>query len=84
MATALFSHAEMWGGQSDELLQNVEKIECIGQMHARYCVAINGITHQDETWLTFTYDPYLLTSGDIERLVEMYRDEIALAKRELT
>ena len=84
VATGVFSHAERWDGQDDRLFQHVEKIEFIGQLHARYAVAINATTLRDQTWLTFTYDPGLLTSGDIQRLVEMYQEQIALAQRELT
>ena len=61
----------------------MEKIESIGQLHTRYCVAINGATHCGRTWLTFTYDPGLLSPEDIHRLIEMYREQLALANREL-
>ncbi len=84
VTTGVFSHAERWDGQDDRLFQHVEKIEFIGQLHARYAVAINATTLRDQTWVTFTYDPGLLTSGDIQRLVEMYQEQIALAQRELT
>ncbi len=83
VATGVFSHAERWDGQDDGLFQNVEKMEFIGQLHARYAVAINATTLRDQTWITFTYDPGLLTPCDIQRLVEMYREQIALAQREL-
>lgn len=82
MASGVFSHAERWGG-ADEAFRDVEKIESIGQLHRRYCVVINGATHCGETWLTFTYDPGLLSPACIERFVEMYQEQIALAEREL-
>ena len=82
MATGVFSHAERWTGEGGEVFQNVEKIESIGQLDRRYCVAINGATHRGQTWLTFTYDPGLLSSEDLQRLVEMYQEQIALARRE--
>ena len=84
MATGVFSHAERWTGEGGEVFQNVEKIESIGPLHSRYCLAINGATHCGQTWLTFTYDPSLLSSEDIQRLVEMYQEQVALARRELT
>jgi hypothetical protein len=82
MATGVFSHAERWIGDSDELFHHVEKIESIGQLHARYRVAINGATHCGRTWLTFTYDPALLSPEEIQCLVEMYQQQLALARRE--
>jgi hypothetical protein len=84
MATGVFSHAEGWGGASGESFREVEKIECIGLLHPRQCVAINGATHLGQTWLTFTYDPAMLSRDDIQQLSEMYQEQIALARRELT
>lgn len=83
VATGVFSHAERWDGSDDETFQNVEKIESIGQLHRRHCVAINGATHQSQTWLTFTYDPGLLSSDCVHRIIEMYQEQIRLAEREL-
>ena len=83
VTTGVFSHAERWEGQDDELFKNVEKVEFIGQLHARYAVVINGSTLRDQTWLTFTWDPGLLAPGDIQHLVEMYQEQIALAQRAL-
>lgn len=83
MTTGVFSHAERWAGPGGEIFRDVEKIESIGQLHARHCVAINGATHAGRTWLTFTYDPGLLPPDDARRLVEMYREQIELARREM-
>ena len=82
MASAVFSHAEKWTRETSEIFQQVEKIESIGQLHINYCVAINGATYCDRTWLTFTYDPGLLSTEDIERLVDMYQEQLHLACRE--
>jgi hypothetical protein len=82
MATGVFSHAERWPGESAEVFQHLEKIESIGQLHKRYSVAINGATLSGRTWLTFTYDPGMLSPGDIQCLVEMYEEQLALAYRE--
>jgi hypothetical protein len=84
MATGVFSHAEGWGGTNGESFREVEKIECVGLLHPRQCVAINGITHLGQTWLTFTYDPAMLSRYDIQQLSEMYQEQIALAGRQLT
>lgn len=83
MSTGVFSHAERWAGQGDEVFRRVEKIECIGQLHERHCVAVNGATHDGRTWLTFTYDPGLLPPDDARRLVEVYQEQLELARREL-
>lgn len=82
MATGVFSHAERWTGESGELFQHVEKIESIGNLHTQYSLAINGATHSGRTWLTFTYDPGLLSAEDIQQLVEMYQEQLALVRRE--
>jgi len=84
MATGIFSHAEGWAGTNGEIFSEVEKIECIGLLHPRQCVAINGATHLGKTWLTFTYDPAMLSSDDIQQLSEMYQQQIAVTRRELT
>jgi hypothetical protein len=82
MATGVFSHAERWAGESGEIFQHVEKIESIGNLHTQYSLAINGATHSGRTWLTFTYDPGLLSPEDIQQLLEMYQEQLALARRE--
>jgi hypothetical protein len=84
MATGVFSHAEGWAGARGEVFRVVEKIESIGQLHARHPVAFNGATHAGRTWLTLTYDPGLLTPEDAGRLAEMYRQQLGLARRELS
>jgi hypothetical protein len=83
MATGVFSHAERWTGEAGEVFDNVQKIESIGQLHQRHSVAINGATHYGRTWLTFTYDPGLMSLDDINSFVEMYQNQVELARREL-
>jgi hypothetical protein len=83
MSTGVFSHAEGWAGQGGEVFRRVEKVECIGQLHERHCVAVNGVTHAGRTWLTFTYDPGLLPPEHARRLVEVYQEQLELARREL-
>ncbi len=83
MATAVFSHVERWPDADNETRRSLKKVECIGQLHARHSLAINGVTHCGQTWLTFTYDPGLLTTDDINSLQELYQDQIARARREL-
>jgi len=82
MASGVFSHAERWNGETSEIFEQVEKLESIGQLHKDYCVAINGATHGNRTWLTFTYDPGLLASDDIKLMVEMYQEQLLQARRE--
>ena len=83
MATGVFSHAERWMGDDPEIYEHLVKIESIGQLDRRHCVAINGATHQGQTWLTFTYDPAQLAPADIQSFVAMYQEQIALARMEL-
>jgi len=81
MATAAFSHAER-AEEISEIFQHVERVESIGLLHAHHSMAINGATSGGRTWLTFTYDPGLLSTGDIQRLVKMYQEQLAEARRE--
>ena len=83
VATGVFSHAERWEGQNDALFQDVEKIEFIGQLHQRYPLVLNAATLRQQTWLTFTWDPGLLADSDLQKLVAIYQEQIALAQREL-
>jgi hypothetical protein len=83
VTTGVFSHAERWAGEGGEIFRHVEKIECVGQLHARHCAGITGATHAGLTWLTFTYDPALLPPEYAGRLVGMYEEQIDQARREL-
>jgi hypothetical protein len=82
MATGVFSHADRWGGAS-EVFKHVEGIECIGLLHPRQSLAINGATHRGQTWMTFTYDTGLLSPAGAEELVRMYEHQVELARAEL-
>ena len=83
MATGVFSHADRWAGDAREAFKHVDRIECIGLLHPRQSLAINAATHQGQTWMTFTYDTGLLRAADVDELVEMYQQQIALAREEL-
>jgi hypothetical protein len=83
MATGVFSHADRWAGEAREAFQHVDGIECVGLLHPRQSLAINGATHREKTWLTFTYDAGLLRPIDIDQLVEIYKQQLALAHQEL-
>ena len=83
MATAVFSHADRWAGDAAEAFEYVTRIECIGLLHTRQHLAINGATHHGRTWITFTYDPALLDEADALELGRIYERQIALARKEL-
>lgn len=83
MATGVFSHADRWAGNTREAFKHVNGIECVGLLHPRQSLAINGATHQDQTWMTFTYDAGLLRPADVDELVEIYKLRLALAHQEL-
>jgi hypothetical protein len=83
MATGVFSHADRWAGDAREAFKHVDRIECIGLLHPRQSLAINAATHKEQTWMTFTYDVGLLRDADVDELVEMYKQQIALAREEL-
>ena len=83
MATGVFSHADRWAGGAAEAFESVKKIECVGLLHPRQHLAINGATHQGQTWLTFTYDPALLDAEHARELAGLYEQKIVLARKEL-
>jgi hypothetical protein len=84
MATGVFSHAASGMANACEAFKHVERIECVGLLHPRQSLAINGATHHGHTWLTLTYDPALLTIDDINELGRLYEAQIALARQELS
>lgn len=79
MATGVFSHADRWAAGAREAFAEVVRIECVGLLHPRQSIAINGATHRGQTWMTFTYDTGLLRACDVEELVQMYRSKISHA-----
>ena len=83
MATGVFSHADRWAGAAREAFKYVDGIECVGLLHPRQSLAINAATHRDQTWMTFTYDAGLLRPIDVDQLVEIYKQQLALAHQEL-
>ncbi len=83
MATGVFSHVDRLPPFEHDAWDDLEKVECIGQLHARHSLSINGFTRSGQTWLTFTYDPGLLSFEDVQRIQEIYQDQIAQARREL-
>jgi len=83
MATGVFSHVDRWAGEARDAFKDVDHIECIGLLHPRQNLAINGATHGTQTWLTFTYDAGLLRATDANELVEIYKRQLALAQQEL-
>ena len=82
MATGVFSHVDRGTEEISEIFQHAGKMESIGLLHAHHPLAINGATSGGRTWLTFTYDPGLLSTEDIQRLVEMYQEQLVAARRE--
>jgi hypothetical protein len=59
-------------------------MECVGLLHTRQNLAINAATHCGHTWLTLTYDPAQLTGTDAKQLTQLFSDQIAQARRELS
>jgi len=84
MATAVFTHATSWLASAGEAFKHVDRIECVGLLHTRQNLAINAATHSGHTWLTFTYDPALLTKTDVKQLTRLFAEQIAQARRELS
>jgi hypothetical protein len=84
MATAVFSHADSWATGAGQGLQSADRIECIGVLHPRQSVAINGTTHRGQTVLTFTYDSGFITDAEARQLSRSYEQQIALAREELS
>lgn len=82
VGTAAFSHVEHANGRLNGIA--VDTIECVGPLHHRHACAIYGVTRGESTWLTFTYDPALLTDADVDAMAASYRERIGTAERELT
>jgi NRPS condensation-like uncharacterized protein len=82
MATGVFSHVERWNNKK-ELFTALESLECVGLLHPFQALAINGATHNGKTWLTFTYDASLFEPQHVERLVNLYVEQIELAGQTL-
>lgn len=83
MATAVFTHAATSLANA-EAFKNVERIECVGLLHSRQNLAINAGTHSGHTALTLTYDSALFTTGEIKQLTQLFSQQIAQARRELS
>lgn len=82
MATGVFSHVDRWAGDAAPAFANVTRIECVGPLHPRQHLAINGATHQGQTWLTLTYDAGLLALQHARELAQMFAEQIASARKE--
>ena len=80
MATGVFSHAESWNDRN-EVFSALERLECIGLLHPNQSFAINGATHNGITSLTFTYDTGLFEPHHVAQLIELYFDQLELARR---
>jgi hypothetical protein len=83
MCTSVFSHVERLGTPDEPAFDNVDEVESVGPLHKSHCLAVNGATLHGRTSLTFTYDPNLLTSADVDHLIELYEQQIDQALREL-
>ena len=84
MATGVFTHASTGLANAGAAFRHVERIECVGLLHQRQNLALNAVTHSGHTWLTLTYDPARLTSTDIKQLTQLFSQQIAQARRELS
>jgi hypothetical protein len=84
MATAVFTHAGRWVANAGAAFKHVNRIECVGLLHTRQNLAINAATHFGYTWLTLTYDPAMLTTTDAQQLTQLFSEQIAQARRELS
>jgi hypothetical protein len=83
MCTGVFSHAGSWIANAGEAFKHVDRIECVGLLHTRQSLAVNAATHCGQTWLSFTYDPKLLSAQEVQQLGQLYEQQIALARSEL-
>jgi hypothetical protein len=79
MGTIAFSYVENWSGMQDSVFQDIEKVECVGQLHERHALAVNCVRHAESIWLTFTYDPRRLMKKDVEEMADFFRDQIECA-----
>jgi hypothetical protein len=81
--TAIFSHVSGWTSASEHGFKLVDGIECIGLCHPRQSLAINGVTHQDKTRLTFTFDQGLYDRTQINQIAEIFLDQLQRFREEV-
>lgn len=84
MATAVFTHAGSSLANAGEAFKHVVRIESVGLLHTRQNLAVNAATHAGHTWLTLTYDSAVLTATDAKQLTQLFSEQIAKARRELS
>jgi hypothetical protein len=77
-----FSHVEYQGAVPGGI--GLDRVECIGPLHASHPCAIYGVTRGVWTSITFTYDPALLAQEDVEALAVAFQSRVAAATRQLT
>lgn len=83
MGTAAFSHVQRWPGDGDPVLNGLTGLGVLGAMHRRHALMFVAVTRPDRTWLTITYDPALLSRGDVDRIWDRYAGIIEAARREV-
>jgi hypothetical protein len=83
MGTGVFTHVDSSALDFGEVFQTVNRIACVGLLHPRQVVAINGTTHRNTTSLTLTYDSGLFTEVDAADLSNLYQAQIEKARKEL-
>ena len=83
VGSSVFSHLERWRPEDETVLARTTGMEIVGQLHSGYCVALNALTHANRTWLTFTYDPALLETEDVATMLQLFRNQLDQAGKEL-
>lgn len=83
MGTAAFTHVQEWPGQSDPEFAGLQQLEVIGALDRRHALMLAAVTQGDRTWLTMTYDPELLSKGEIDWMVQFYLHFLSSAAQQI-
>jgi NRPS condensation-like uncharacterized protein len=80
MATAPFSHIERLGPDDTTIpFPEVTRIEALGELHRRHPLGLCAITMNNETTLTFVYDPQMLAEQDAAEFMTLLEECFAKA-----
>jgi len=84
MATAPFSHVERLGPDDITIpFPEVTQIEALGELHRRHPLGLCAITMNNETTLTFVYDPQMFAEQDAGEFVTLLKECFAKAQVDL-
>ncbi len=83
MGTAAFTHVQEWPGQSDPEFARLQQLEVIGALDRHHALMLAAVTKSDRTWLTMTYDPALLSKGNVDSMAQFFLHFLSSAAEQI-